>query len=232
MTRHIPICAGAFCAPCYSPVVGNKPKDPAKHQKWLAQRQAMRDGEKKSPGPAGGEKNLSESFDERRKEAGIDKLTAIENLRLKYVSLLHEIGGEKFSQIDRILGLDPGMSQRWAEKHPTEYTAWTKEHIDKSLTKYYKHRISVLATIIDGGLSSIRMWKEIQADPTADFNKRAKAAGELKDWYALLMKAQQQGKIKQMIPAELQEAHEEAIELEKRLVTMLDENVKEPEEPN
>lgn len=192
----------------------------------------MRDAQKKSEGPAGGKKNLNESLEARREESGVTKLTAIENLRLKYVSLLHEIGGEKFAQIDRILGLDPGLSQRWAEAHPSEYTNWTKEHIDKSLTKYYKHRISVLATIIDGGLSSIEMWKEIQADPHKKFNERAKAASELKDWYSLMIKAQQQGKIKAMIPPDLQEAHAEAEKLERQLVNMLDENLDEPEEAN
>jgi hypothetical protein len=201
--------------------VSKKPADPAKAQKYLAQRQAEQDGRKKSPGPAKGDANLLKSFDARRRESGVDGLSAIDNLRLKYVSLLHEIGKEKFVQIDRILGLDPGMSRQWAEKHPKEYANWTKEHIDISLTDHYRHKISVLEQIIDGGLSSIRMWKTIQGDVSNDSKERAAAAKELREWYKLLMMSQQQGKLKSIIPEELQDAIAEAEELEKRLVGML-----------
>jgi hypothetical protein len=186
-----------------------------------------------SPEDGRGDQTLLDTFEERRKAVGADKLSAIDNIRLKYVSLLHEVGGEEFTQIDRILGLDPGLSRRWAEKNPRAYKVWTEEHVDWCVHRFYRHKISLLEHLIEAAPDTIKMWKDWQAGlDGATKDDRKLAAKEIREWTGLFLKTKQKSALRELIPAELTKAHKEAEEMDERLQKMLGQALDLPGEEN
>lgn len=203
-------------------MVKKKAADSAKAKRWIAQRQAKRDADVASPEGGQGDQTLLDTFEERRIAVGADKLTAIENLRLKYVSLLHEVGGEEFTQIDRILGLDPGYARRWAEKNPAAYKVWTEQHVDECVHRFYRHKITLLEHLIEAAPATIKMWRDWQKGKDgASKDDRKLAAKEIREWTGLFLKTKQKSAIRELIPAELTKAHKEAEAMDERLQRML-----------
>jgi len=214
-------------------MVSKKPADTAKAKRWIAQRQARRDADVSSPEDGRGDQTLKDTFEERRIAVGADKLTAIENIRLKYVSLLHEVGGEEFTQIDRILGLDPGLSRRWAEKNPAAYKVWTEQHVDECVHRFYRHKITLLEHLIEAAPETIKMWKDWQAGKDgASKDDRKLAAKEIREWTGLFLKTKQKSAMRELIPADLKKAHKEAEQMDDRLQRMLGDALEMPGEEN
>lgn len=205
----------------------------AKAKRWIAQNQAREDSRRQTQDEGSGDKALENTFKQRREAVGADKLSAIDNIRLKYVSLLHEVGGEEFTQVDRILGLDPGMSRRWAEKNPAAYKVWTEEHVDQCVHRFYRHKISLLEHLIEAAPATIRMWKEWQAGGAGiTKDDRKLAAKEIREWTGLFLKTKQKSALRELIPQELQDAHKEAEEMDLKLQEMLGQALDLPGEEN
>ena len=205
----------------------------ARAQRWRAQRQAELDEKRVTPEAEKTDKNLKESFEERRRAVGADKLSVIQNLRLKHVSLLHEVGGEEFTQIDLLLGLDPGMSRKWAEADPKAYKIWTDEHVDQCVHRFYRHKISLLEHLIEAAPATIGMWKDWQAgNDGATKDDRKQAAKEIREWTGLFLKTRQKSALREMIPKDLEKAHHEAEEMDERLQAMLGQALDLPGEEN
>ena len=169
----------------------------------------------------GGKAHLDRTNAARQKASGADQHEKKLALKLEIISLIREFTRKPFSAIDQILNLEPGNARQTYEKHHEAYKSWTKKHASEALHRFYKDQITVLEILSRIAPGAIEMWADAINDPQRPRLEREKAAKEIREWTRLFLMSKDSAGMRDLIPAALLEAHDEAEELGGHLQKML-----------
>lgn len=158
---------------------------------------------------AGGFFALCYSPDMEKKGVKPDKTA----LRIECVCLLREFAKKPFSQIDTILGLSPGVSRETYEKHLEAYQSWTKKYAAEALQRYYRDQITVLEVVSRSAPKAVKLWADMLEDPMTKPADQERAAKAILEWTKVYISSKDKAGVREMIPKELLEAHDQAVEL-------------------
>ena len=142
-------------------------------------------------------------------------------LRVECVCLLREFGKKPFTQIDQILGLNPGDSRKTYEKQNEAYVSWTKKYANGALQRFYKDQITVLQVLSIITPLSIKVWQDILESEDSKQPDLERAAKATLEWTKLFLASKDKAGVRELIPKALLEAHDEAEALGGHLTKML-----------
>lgn len=152
----------------------------------------------------------------------LDKTT----LRIECVCLLREFGKKPFSLIDRLLNFEPGYARETYEKHNEAYLSWTKKFAQTALQRFYKDQITILQALSMTTPGAIQLWQDILFNPEAKPADKERAAKEIREWTKLFLASKDKAGVRDLIPDDLLEAHDEAEELGGHLQRLLGSSLK------
>jgi len=162
----------------------------------------------------------------REKDAGLDKgneVAAMLQLKLRCISLMHEVGGFKFSQVDKLFSLPAGTSSKLAFDNPSPYELWTQAHIDACVQRFYRAKITLLEHLVQAAPRAIKMWKQILEDENPDTpdKKLEIAAKEIREWTSLFLRTKQSSAVRDLLSTKMKDDFDRAEEMEASLQSML-----------
>lgn len=152
-------------------------------------------------------------------------------LRVECVCLLREFGKKPFSQIDQILGLNPGMARATYEKENKAYLSWTKKFANVALNRFYRDQITILQALAMATPEAVKLWQDTLFNPESSQADKERAAKEIREWTKLFLASKDKAGVRDLIPQALLEAHDQAEELGGHLQRLLGESLEIESQP-
>lgn len=153
--------------------------------------------------------------------AGAGEVSEKTKLKIEIICLLREFGHKPFDIIDRVLGLEPGNARKTHEAHHELYKAWTKKFASDALQNFYRDQITVLEILSTAMPDSISLWKKMLDDPRSKPADKERAAKEIREWTKLFLASKDKPGVRELIPDDLLQEHDEAERLGGFLAGML-----------
>ncbi|MHC4121575.1 MAG: hypothetical protein ACYSWO_29230 [Planctomycetota bacterium] len=142
-------------------------------------------------------------------------------LRIECVCLLREFGKKPFHLIDAILGLSPGDARKTYQTHNEAYISWTKKFAQESLKRFYSDQVTILQSLSMTTPEAIKIWQDLLFDPASKPTDKERAAKEVREWTKLFLASKDKAGVRDLIPDELLDAHDQAEELGGHLQRLL-----------